>query len=78
MMSQASINSQKSSLDAHLKTSKLRDMAGDSCMTYSTKLRMRYYSGNKLGSMQYLSIRKKELVALICRKIIATVWFTLS
>ena len=25
-----------------------------------------------------MSIRKKELVALICRKIIATVWFTLS
>ena len=45
---------------------------------FAANLRMQRFSGNILRSNQYMMLRKKELIALMCVKKIATVWFTLS
>ena len=45
---------------------------------FATEMRMQRYAGNILGSSQYMALRKKELVALMTAKKIATLWFTLS
>lgn len=45
---------------------------------FAANLRMQHFAGNILGSPQYMSLRKKELIALMNTNKIATVWFSLS
>ena len=40
---------------------------------FAAKLRMQRFAGNILGSPQYMSLRKKELIASMKTKKIATV-----
>jgi Helitron helicase-like domain at N-terminus len=58
----------------------LREKArgSNNASAFATEMRMQRYAGNILGSSQYMALRKKELVALMTAKKIATLWFTLS
>ena len=80
IQSQASIYLQKNPLDANLTVGALQEIARgyDNVSAFATEMRMRRYAGNILGSDQYMQLRKKELISLMCTKKIATVWFTLS
>ena len=80
IQSQASVYLEKNPLDANLSIGELKEMARgvNNPSAFAANLRMQRYSGNILGSNQYMMLRKKELIALMCVKKIATVWFTLS
>ena len=80
IQAQANIYLQKNPADANMTIADLKEMArgANNPTAFATDLRMQRYAANILGSGQYMSVRKKELIALMSSKKIATVWFTLS
>ena len=74
IQSQASVYLQKNPADAAITIGELRDMARNinDPSLFAANLRMQRYAANILGSSQYMSLRKKELIALMSAHKIAT------
>ena len=69
IQSQASVHIKKP-LDANLTIGALQEIARgcDNSAAFATDVRMRRYAGNILGSNQYMQLRKKKLISLMCTK----------